>query len=278
VDEDERQVLPGQELTAQHRAALDVVEHLVAAEPPVRVVVYRPKAARGPLPLVLEIHGGGFTKFHPDSFPAIAASYAMLGAVVVDVDYRLAPEHPFPAATDDCYAALCWAVDALDVDPQRVVVTGGSAGGALAAAVALMARDRGGPFIAVQALKNPVLDDRLESPSQLQFFEAPVFGGRDAIEMWHHYLGEHADRSATSPYAAPARATDLVGLPPAFIQVNELDPLRDEGIAYATRLLAAGVTVELYCTPRQHHGATEDAALQAVALHLLSEAIRRAIS
>src|SRR5262245_26771882 len=107
------EALPGQDLTTQHRAALEVEERVVPGEPPVRVLVYRPKASRAGLPLVVEIHGGGFTKFHPDSFPAIAAGYAMLGAVVVDVDYRLAPEHPFPAAPDDCYAALCWAVDAL---------------------------------------------------------------------------------------------------------------------------------------------------------------------
>jgi acetyl esterase/lipase len=149
-----------------------------------------------------------------------------------------------------------------------VIVTGASAGGALAAALTLMARDRGGPSISFQALTVPVLDDRLETPSMREYLEAPSFGAREAEGMWLHYLGEDYDRGCTSPYAAPARADDLSGLPPAFIQVNGCDPLRDEGIEYATRLMASGVPVELYCAPGLHHGAGEGRALShAIALH-----------
>src|SRR5205807_7439340 len=225
-------------------------------DPSVRVLVYRPNGVTGTLPLILEIHGGAFCHLRADSFPALCASNALLGAVVVSVDYRLAPEHPFPIAVEECYAALCWALQTLDVDAGRVVVTGGSAGGALSAAVALMARDRGGPPIAFQALNIPVLDDRLQTTSMRQFVgEHPGFNQERAEGMWLHYLGEDADRSATSPYAAPARAQNLAGLPPAFIHVNGLDPLRDEGLEYAMRLMADGVAVELYCAPGAYHGA-----------------------
>jgi acetyl esterase len=248
------EVYPGLELRDAHRDALDIEERDADG---VRVLVYRPKGATGALPLVLSIHGGAFCLYRADSFAALDAGIAMNhGCVVVSVDYRLAPEHPFPAATDDCYAALCWAVEQLDVDRDRVVVTGGSAGGALSAALTLMVRDRGGPAIAFQALLIPVLDDRMQTASMRQFRgDHPGFNGDAAEGMWLHYLGEDHDRATTSPYAAPARAESLAGLPPAFIQVNGLDPLRDEGIEYAMRLMAEGVPVELYCGPGMYHGA-----------------------
>ena len=271
-------VYEGMEMTPAQIEAVTVEERFVPGTPDVRVLVYRPKAATGTLPLVLEMHGGAFVRFNADSFPAGSARIAMLGAVVVSVDYRLAPEHPFPAGADDCYAALCWAVKELDVDLDRVVVTGGSAGGALAAAVTLMARDRGGPAIAFQALNIPVLDDRLETVSMRQYVDGEGFSGRGAEGMWLHYLGEEADRSATSPYAAPARAADLSGLPAALIVVNGMDPLRDEGIAYAQRLMAADVPVELYVAAGCPHGAPPlDVRLQAQAGRIFQEAIARAI-
>ncbi len=135
------------------------------------------------------------------------------------------------------------------------MVAGGSAGGALTAAVCLMARDRGGPRIAYQALMIPVIDDRLETPSIRQFVGHPGFDSRMAEGMWLHYLGEDHDRSVTSPYAAPARAESLAGLPPAFILTGGLDPLRDEGLLYALRLLEAGVPVEIVNVPGAYHGA-----------------------
>ena len=251
---------PGMELTDEMRSSVAIEERFApgpSGAPDVRVLLYRPKGAVGTLPLIVSIHGGGFA-MRAENFPANDARLAMLGALVVSVDYRVVPDDPFPCGPEDCYAALCWAVATLDIDPGRVVVTGASAGGALAAAVALMARDRGGPAISYQALVIPVIDDRCQTASMRQFVEAPLFGAREARLMWDRYLGTHGDRSNTSPYAAPGRAEDLVGLPPTFIQVGGLDPLRDEGIDYAVRLMASGVAVELYCAPGQHHGLAED--------------------
>ncbi|MAG31038.1 MAG: esterase [Deltaproteobacteria bacterium] len=258
--------IPGMELTDRHREELDMSERFIPGPthgsqeaPDVRVLLYRPKGMKGRLPILLHFHGGAFCFMHPESFAGMEANWS-LGhrCVVVSIDYRLAPEHPFPAGSEDCYAGLLWVVanaDELEVDLDRLVVTGGSAGGALSAAVTLMARDRGGPKIASQALMIPVLDDRLRTPSHHQSVDAPGFNAAGNEGMWLHYLGEDADRGKTSPYAAPARAEDLSGLPPAFIQTNGLDPLRDEGIEYALRLLAAGVSVELYNCPGAYHGA-----------------------
>jgi acetyl esterase/lipase len=202
--------------------------------------------------------------------------------VVVSVDYRLAPEHPFPAGPEDCYAGLLWVADNADelgVDLERLVVTGGSAGGALTAAVALMARDRGGPRIAYQALMIPVLDDRLKTPSHHQSEGGPGFNKDGNEGMWLHYLGEDADREKTSPYAAPARAESLAGLPPAFIQTNGKDPLRDEGIEYALRLLAEGIPVELYNAPGAYHGAPpEDERTAALASQVYDAALGAALN
>jgi acetyl esterase len=250
---------PGQELTKEMHSAIDIEERFIPGPtdaPDVRVLVYRPKGAVGTLPLIVSLHGGGFA-LRPDMFPAGDARLAMLGAIVVSVDYRIVPEGRYPFAAEDCYAALCWATNDLDIDVQRVVIAGVSAGGALAAAVALMARDRRGPSICFQALVIPVIDDRCESVSMHQFEEGPFFGGRQAREMWDNYL-PGMDRTCTPPYAAPGRTQDLAGLPAAFVQVGGLDPLRDEGIDYAQRLMANGVTVELYCAPGQHHGLSED--------------------
>lgn len=266
-------------LTPQHLAAVDIEERHIpgpAGAPDVRVVIYRPRGATGSLPLVVHAHGGGFVMLRPESLAAIDADIATFGSVVVSVDYRLAPEHPFPAAPEDCYAALCWAVDALDVDADRVIVHGGSAGGALAAAMTLMARDRGGPRIAFQALWIPVLDDRLCTPSVQQSSD-PVLTPASVEGMWLHYLGEGYDRSRTSPYAAPLRAETLAGLPPAFIQVNGRCPLRDEGLDYARRLMADGVPVELHCAPGLFHDGEPLPSVAARARRILLGAIEAAV-
>lgn len=271
---------PGMELTDEMRSSVAIEERFAPGPPgapDVRVLLYRPTGAVGPLPLIVSIHGGAFA-MRAEMFPANDARLAMLGALVVSVDYRIVPDDPFPCGPEDCYAALRWAVATLDIDAGRVIVTGASAGGALAAAVALMARDRGGPVISYQALVIPVIDDRCQTASMRQFIQAPLFGAREAKLMWDRYLGTDVDRSRTSPYAAPGRAEDLVGLPPAFIQVGGLDPLRDEGIDYAVRLMASGVAVELYCAPGQHHGLAEDVRTMAQASSLYYASVAAAIA
>jgi acetyl esterase len=275
----ELEPFPGQELTPDLLAAVDCEERFAPGlngAPEVRLLVYRPKKARAGQPLVLDMHGGGFA-LRADNFPAGPARLAKLGATVVSVDYRPSTKVPFPSGVEDCYAALCWATEVLGIDRERVAVTGVSAGGALAAAVTLMTRDWSGPAIAFQALVIPVIDDRCETPSIRQYDEGPLFGGRLAKEMWVRYLGAEADRTTTSSYAAPGRAEDLHGLPPAFVQVNGLDPLRDEGIGYALRLMAADVPVELYCAPKQHHGLSEDWRTAAAATRLYLDAMQAAL-
>jgi acetyl esterase len=183
-----------------------------------------------------------------------------VGAVVVTVEYRLAPEAPFPAPLEDVYAGLVWfAEHAADygVDPARIAIHGISAGGGLCAGLALLARDRGGPAIAFQYLGVPEVDDRLTTPSMTAFTDTPIWNRPNAIVSWDSYLGEGVPGSAdVSPYAAPARATDLSGLPPAYVSTMAFDPLRDEGIAYGLALLAAGVPVELHLFPGTFHGST----------------------
>lgn len=242
-------------------ARVVATDHEVPAtsdHPAVPVRVYRPRDEQGPRPIVLSIHGGAFVAgSHDDTRAGDESLVDRLGCVVVAVDYRLAPDARFPAAADDTYRALCWVAQeaiVLGIDASRLVVLGSSAGGALAAATCLMARDRQGPAIVAQVLLMPVLDDRLATRSIIEMADHPGFDGRGARGMWAHYLGE-LDRRTTSPYAAPARADDLRGLPRAYVRVHELAALRDEGIEYATRLLAAGVRVELHCLPGMFHGA-----------------------
>jgi acetyl esterase/lipase len=226
--------------------------------PEIPVIIYQPRSASGPLPCVVDYHGGAFIMGSAQmDHPANVRIASEAGVVVVSVDYRLAPEHPFPAGVDDCYAGLLWVhanAAELGVDPSRVAVMGGSAGGALAAAVALMARDRGGPAICFQALQIPVTDDRLTTWSAQHFGDTPMFNRPGAEHMWENYLGAGYEARETSPYAAPNRATDLSGLPPAYVQTMDLDPLRDEGIDYAYRLMTAGVSVELHAYPGTFHG------------------------
>ncbi len=190
---------------------------------PVPVRVYAPAERDGTaLPAILYIHGGGFFSGSIESEHGGAVGLARgLGVVVVSVEYRLAPEHPFPAGLDDCYAALEWlagSADDLGVDVDRIAVNGGSAGGGLAAAVALLARDRGGPSLCFQYLGIPELDDRLATPSMQQFVDTPVWSRPSAVKSWEWYLGDHAGE--VSPYAAPARGDRPRG-PPAGLRVGD---------------------------------------------------------
>ena len=215
-----------------------------AGDIPVRVYT-PPGATEGPLPLLLFFHGGGFVVCGLDSHDGLARELCVgAGAIVVSVDYRLAPEHKFPAGPEDCHAALAWAVDhaaELGADPARVAVAGDSAGGNLSAVVALMARDRGGPAIAHQLLIYPVCEHRFDTASYVDNAEG-FFLTRDMMRwFWGHYLAKEED--GKNPLASPLLAPDLSGLPPATVITAELDPLRDEGEAYGQRLGEAGVAV-----------------------------------
>jgi len=226
--------------------------------PDVTVRVYRPERRSAPA-AIYDVHGGGFVIGDLTSDHAHNIELAReLGVVVVSVDYRLAPETPFPGPLEDVYAGLVWTAkqaSELEVDAGRIAIRGGSAGGGLCAGLALLARDRGGPDIAFQFLGFPELDDRLITPSMTAFTDTPIWSRPRAEISWRAYLGEGVPGTdAVSPYAAPARATDLAGLPPAYVSVMQFDPLRDEGIAYAQALLAAGVTAELHLFPGTFHG------------------------
>jgi acetyl esterase/lipase len=239
-------------------SGLVIEEREVPSSPPVPVRVYTPEspAPDGGRPALLDIHGGGFVCGDMDMEHGFCVAVARtLGAVVVTVEYRLAPEHPYPAGLDDCFAALEWMhkeATELGIDTERVAVGGQSAGGGLAAAVALLARDRGGPPICFQFLGIPELDHRLDTPSMRQFVDTPMWHRPNAELSWKYYLGDSPGE--VSPYASPAIAEDLTGLPPAYVTAMEFDPLRDEDIIYALRMLQAGVQVELHSLPGTFHG------------------------
>jgi len=228
--------------------------------------VYRPERrpnGRAPRPTaaLLHAHPGGFVMCSIDTTHArMVELVRAIGVTAVSVDYRLAPEHPWPAAADDVYAALGWLASQavrLGVDATRIALHGTSAGGALVAAAALRARDEGGPAVCFQYLGFPVLDDRLQTDSMRRFVDTPLWDSGKAAISWDAYLGAGVRGTAgVSPYAAPARAADLRGLPPTYISAMEFDPLRDEAVAYATRLLAAGVPTELHVFPGTYHGSS----------------------
>jgi acetyl esterase/lipase len=226
--------------------------------PDVPLRIYRPDTPSGPAG-VYDVHGGGFILGDLEIVHAGNARIAReTGAVVVSVDYRLAPEHPYPAGLEDCYTGLAWFAEHADefgVDPDRIAIHGISAGGGLCAGLALLARDRGGPAIAFQYLGVPEVDDRLVTASMTAFTDTPMWSRPRAVISWDSYLGAGVPGTESVPiYAAPARATDLAGLPPAYVSTMEFDPLRDEGLAYALALQAAGVQVELHMFPGTFHG------------------------
>jgi acetyl esterase len=209
-----------------------------------------------PLPVLVYFHGGGWVIGGLDTHDVPCRELAnRAGCVVVSVDYRLAPESRFPAAPEDCYAATRWVADnaaSIGGDPGRLAIGGDSAGGNLAAVVALMARDRGGPSIVHQLLIYPVTDVAQDTPSYRDNADGYLLSAADMAWFWNHYLATAAD--GENPYASPLRAESLRGLPPAHIITAELDPLRDEGEQYAARLKDAGVEVQLSRYDGMIHG------------------------
>ncbi len=225
----------------------------------VPVRIYWPSPGRAPRPGVVYFHGGGWVICDLDTHDGACRRLANeIGAVVVSVDYRLAPEHRWPAAAEDAYAATRWVTDHADelgIDGERLAVAGDSAGGNLTAVVAQMARDRDGPRLAFQLLVYPVIDvgaTRVEYPSQRENAEG-YFLTTDQMEWYREqYLGGDAD--GEEPYVSPIKAPSLAALPPACVVTAEMDPLRDEGEAYARALEAAGGSVILYRAPGMFHG------------------------
>ena len=262
-------LLPFDDVTAEMLAPLRVryampvsdqverTDHDVPGDPGVSVRVHRAKDAKGELPCVYSIHGGPYvlgTNLMDDLF--FDELCPQLGIVGVSVEYRLAPETPYPGPLEDCYLGLRWThehASELGIDPRRTGVMGVSAGGGLAAALCLLARDRGELPIAFQLLDQPMLDDRQVTPSS-QDVNLAVWTRNSNTFGWQSYLGDLYGRDDVPPTAAPARATDLAGLPPAFVSVGAVDGFRDEDIDYAMRLNQAGVPTELHVYPGACHG------------------------
>lgn len=260
---DSARMLPLSRLTSRVRTlsgpGVTVAKHRVPGDPPIPAHVTTPDAASPHVrPGVLWIHGGGYVVGSPQLEAMGTGRVAReVGAVVVSPDYRLAPQHPFPAALDDCMATLRWmrtSAAELGIDAERIAVIGGSAGGGLAAAVAQRSHDQGIP-LRTQVLMYPMIDDRTTLRSG--------HGGRGQFVWtapsnrfgWTAYLGRPPRASDAPPYAAPSRRADLTGLAPAWVGVGELDLFYDEDIAYAERLRSCGVPCELVTVPGMYHGA-----------------------
>ncbi|MCY1145632.1 alpha/beta hydrolase [Actinoplanes sp. Pm04-4] len=250
-------------------------------EPDITVRIYRPVNATGTLPGIFYIHGGGMIlgSVEGEDVPATLIC-DQTNSLVVSVEYRLSPEHPHPAPVEDCYAGLVWMAKnaaELGFDPERLAIYGASAGGGLTIATALLARDRGGPALKFMMPIYPMIDDTNTTASSDEIVDIGIWDRAGNIEAWAWYLGgKPADQ-----YAAPTRASDLAGLPPAFIDVGTVDLFRDEDIAFAQRLMAAGVPTELHVHPGSYHAAetfAADAALSQRIWAMRLDALKRALA
>ncbi|QTT73582.1 alpha/beta hydrolase fold domain-containing protein [Streptomyces mobaraensis NBRC 13819 = DSM 40847] len=255
--------------------------------PDVTLVSARPaSASAGPLPLLYYLHGGGLIAGNAWSvLPRVLRDWALpLGLAVVSAEYRLAPGARYPEPLEDCYAGLVWAAahaDGLGVDPDRVVIGGKSAGGGLAAALALLTRDRGGPRPLGQLLLCPMLDDRAATFSGRHLSVPGALDRTSGATSWRAYLGDLHGTADVPPYAAPARATDLSGLPPAYVDAGSAEMFRDECVAYANALWQAGGRAELHVWPGAYHGfdtVAPQAALSRAALAARTDWLRRLLA
>jgi len=246
--------------------ALSVTEHHLAGHDgarPVRVLIIAPRVGHKNRMGILHIHGGGYIMGSPEqSLPLTRPTAAGQDCVIVSVDYRLAPETSFPGPLDDCFAALVWMTaqaHELGIDPQHIGVMGDSAGAGLAAGLALLTRDRGGPTLAFQNLMYPMLDDRTVIETDPNPVTGEFIWTRESNRFgWRSFLGAEPGSEGISIYAAAARATNLSGLPPVWIGVGTLDLFLDENLDYTRRLIRAGVPVELIIYPGGFHGFNGD--------------------
>lgn len=252
---------PSIEDLLSHRQSIEHLEFAVPSSDGERTIplsVLRQRELRVARPCIYFVHGGGMTR--GDRFTGAECFpqwIDQLGVVVASIEYRLAPEHMYPAAIIDCFEGLLWIAghaDDLGIDRARIVIVGVSAGGGLAAATALMARDQDGPQLLGQMLKSPMLDDRNTTKSALQFSESPGWNRESNLSGWRAVLGDAQGTSAVSPYAAPSRASDLSNLPPAFIDVGSAEVFRDEAVDYASRIWSCGGQAELHVWPGGFHG------------------------
>ncbi|MDF2014701.1 alpha/beta hydrolase [Priestia megaterium] len=224
---------------------------------PLPLRIYRPKSINEPLPVLLWIHGGGYILGSIDDDDNTCMRFVKeANCVVISVDYRLAPEHPYPASIEDCYSALKWIADnaePLNIDSNRIGVAGASAGGGLTAALTLLARDRQYPSICFQMPLYPMIDDRNNTPSTNEIKEGLVWNQKTNEAGWKMYLGEIYGTDNIPPYAVPARADDYRNLPYTYTCVGQLDPFRSETLTYVTKLAQAGVDVEFHLYPGAYH-------------------------
>ncbi|USQ76982.1 alpha/beta hydrolase fold domain-containing protein [Ornithinimicrobium cryptoxanthini] len=266
--------------------AICLTERTVPSSDPgvdISVLILSPAVGHGPWPAMFHTHGGGMVMGNSRSQIEPFLPHVAAGAVLVSVDYRLAPEHPDPAPVEDCYAGLVWTAEhaaELDIDPGRIMIIGGSAGGGLAAGTALLARDRGFPHLTHQVLFYPMLDDRMESHSSQMLDGEGTWDRHDNLFGWTALLGERRGGTAVSPYAVPARATDLTRLPRTYIDVGDCDAFRDEAVEHALRLSQAGVSVDLHLWAGAYHGSeitAPDAEVSQQMTRVRDDYLRRAL-
>jgi len=280
-------VIPGMEKTDLTAGGAVTVEELTIpgpeGAPDLALTVLRPARGSGPCPGIYYIHGGGMV--NRDRYLGLEMFFSYVvetKAVVASIEYRLAPEHPDPAPVEDCYAGLRWFVQnaaSLGADSERIMIAGVSAGGGLAAGTALLARDRGFPHLTHQVLICPMLDDRMVTHSSQMLDGEGVWDRNDNLFGWTALLGDRRGTDDVSPYAAPARAEDLSGLPRTYIDVGSVETFRDEAIVYAQRLSQASISVDFHLWGGGYHG-FEVAAHTAIAQASIAtrdEFLRRAL-
>ena len=251
--------------------------------PDLQIMIITPRTGSGPRPCIFHVHGGGFVAGTAEQFEGLLRPLAAeLDCIVTSVNYRLAPETAFPGPLEDCYAALAWVfknAGDLGVDASRIAVKGESAGGGLAAGLALLARDRGEYALMFQSLTYPMLDDRTCVADPHPYAGEFLWTAPHNAYGWRAYLGVEPGSDGVSPYAAPARAENLAGLPPTYICTASLDLFIDENIEYARRLIRAGTPCELHVFPGGYHGfdMAPGVAISQAAQRDTVEALRRAL-